>query len=153
MGGDEINLNKNLFNKNNYGWPISSYGEHYPTMTPENAYQKAPLHKSHSKYGFIEPIKYFVPSIGITQILKVDNSFGYVDFQNYFFSSMGYEDRDNAMSIHQIVFDENYDSIIFEDKIKINHRVRDIIFIPQLKILVGYLEKRGSIITISYYEN
>ena len=35
-------------------------------------YEKYPLHKSHSKYGFIEPIKYFNPSIGISQIIGLD---------------------------------------------------------------------------------
>ena len=96
LGGDEVNINKNIFYKNNYGWPISSYGEHYPNMVSEDAYEKAPLYKSHSQYGFIEPIKYFVPSIGISQILKVEKSFGYNQQQNYFFSSMGYPDRENA---------------------------------------------------------
>ena len=96
FGGDEVNINKNIFQINNYGWPISSYGEHYPNMVSKDAYDKAPLYKSHLKYGFIEPVKYFVPSIGISQILKVKNSFGYENKQNYFFSSMGYTDRVNA---------------------------------------------------------
>ena len=152
LGGDEVNINKNVFNKNNYGWPISSYGEHYPNMVSKDAYEKAPLYKSHLKYGFIEPIKYFVPSIGISQILKVENSFGFNQHQNYFFSSMSYPDRTNARSIHQLVFDKNYENILFEDKIKINYRIRDIIFIPKFKIIVGYLEKRGSLITLSENE-
>ena len=152
FGGDEVNINKNIFNRNNYGWPISSYGEHYPKMAPKNAYDKAPLYKSHSKYGFIEPVKYFVPSIGISQIIKVDDPFNHINNNNYFFSSMGYPDRVEAQSIHHLVFDKNYDKVIYEDKIKINHRIRDIIFIPQLKIVVGYLEKRGSIIIITKNE-
>ena len=152
FGGDEVNINKNIFQINNYGWPISSYGEHYPNMVSKDAYDKAPLYKSHLKYGFIEPVKYFVPSIGISQILKVKNSFGYKNEQNYFFSSMGYNDRVNARSLNQIVFDKYYEKIIFEDKIKINYRIRDIIFISKLNIIVGYLEKKGSLITISENE-
>ncbi len=152
LGGDEVNINKNIYKINNYGWPISSYGEHYPNMVSKDAYDKAPLYKSHSQYGFIEPIKYFVPSIGISQILKVRNGFGYKNEQNYFFSSMGYSDRINARSLHQIVFDKYYKNIIFEDKIKINYRIRDIIFISKLNIIVGYLEKRGSLIIISENE-
>ena len=152
LGGDEVNINHNIFEKNNYGWPISSYGEHYPDMTPKNAYDKAPLHKSHSRYGFIEPVKYFVPSIGISKVIKVDSGFNYSEYNNYFFSSMGYADRENAQSIHNLVLDKNYNQIIFEDKIKINHRVRDIVFIPELKIIIGYLEKRGSLITLSINE-
>ena len=121
-------------------------------MASKDAYEKAPLHKSHSKYGFVEPVKYFVPSIGISQILKVENSFGQSENENYFYASMGYPDRKNALTIHQIVFDEMYEKIIHEDKIKLNNRIRDIIFLPNEKIIVGFLEKKGSIITLSDYE-
>ena len=152
LGGDEVNINKNIYDNNNYGWPISSYGEHYPKMAPKYVYIKAPLYKSHSKYGFIEPIKYFVPSIGISQILKVKDGFGDFNNQNYFFSSLGYKDRLNALSIHQIVFNKKYDKIIYEDKIKINHRIRDIIYAPKEKIIIGYLEKKGSLIILSKNE-
>ena len=33
--------------------------------------QKNPLYKSHSEHGFIEPLKSFVPSIGISEVVKV----------------------------------------------------------------------------------
>lgn len=150
-GGDEININKNIEEINNFGWPISSYGEHYPKMVPKNAYIKAPLHKSHKEYGFTEPIKFFVPSIGITQIIKSNSKNNDKDFvNNYFFSSMGYEDRENALSIHQVQFDDNYEKILYEDKIKIGNRIRDIIFLKKENLLVGFLEKRGSIILVGY---
>ena len=35
-------------------------------------YEEAPLHKSHEKFSFIEPIDYFVPSIGISDIEKIE---------------------------------------------------------------------------------
>ena len=64
-GGDEINLiNLNNEDLPNYGWPISSAGEHYKDPNGDK-YNKYPLYKSHSKYGFIEPLKSFVPSIAI----------------------------------------------------------------------------------------
>ena len=68
---------------------------------------------------------------------------------NYFFASMGYEDRLNSLSIHQIVFDDDYDKIVYEDKIKLNNRVRDILFIPKENLILGFLEKKGSIIVLS----
>ena len=34
--------------------------------------KRAPLNKSHSEYGFIEPIKYFTPSIAPTQLIKTE---------------------------------------------------------------------------------
>ena len=33
-------------------------------------YAKAPLYKSHKKYGFREPIRYYSPALGISQIIK-----------------------------------------------------------------------------------
>ena len=65
----------------NYGWAISSYGEHYGGANAsynQKTYEKYPLYKSHSDYGFIEPIKYFVPSIGISQIVGLDKKNHYV---------------------------------------------------------------------------
>jgi glucose/arabinose dehydrogenase len=53
-GGDEINLIEiNKINKDivqNYGWAISSVGEHYGDKVDEDKtkYEKYPLYKSHS---------------------------------------------------------------------------------------------------------
>jgi hypothetical protein len=77
QGGDEINLVDMSGVDNtvrpNYGWPIASYGEHYGGRVDLNRdnYAKEPLYKSHAQYGYVEPIKYFVPSIGISQIARV----------------------------------------------------------------------------------
>ena len=79
QGGDEINLN--FFPQNNklknYGWPIASYGEHYGGKIDKNKkkYEKAPLLKSHEKNGFIEPHKFFVPSIAPSDILNIPKKF------------------------------------------------------------------------------
>ena len=52
----------------NYGWPISSYGDHYDGRTRK----EAPLNKSHSKFGFIEPIKYFIrQQSNFTKFLRI----------------------------------------------------------------------------------
>ena len=48
----------------NFGWPISSYGKPYSGQElkfKENGWMQT----SHKKNGFIEPIKYFTPSIAI----------------------------------------------------------------------------------------
>ena len=76
-GGDEINLIEiSKINKDkiqNFGWPISSAGEHYGGKSEQNKnkYKKYPLYKSHIEKGFIEPLKSFVPSIGISEITKI----------------------------------------------------------------------------------
>tara|TARA_B100002019_G_scaffold162915_1_gene140546 strand:- start:10995 stop:12452 length:1458 start_codon:yes stop_codon:yes gene_type:complete len=80
QGGDEINIIEvskiSQDTVQNYGWAISSAGEHYPGVIQKNPtiYEKYPLHKSHSEFGFIEPIKSFVPSIGISEIVKIDQN-------------------------------------------------------------------------------
>ena len=60
--GDEINV---LKENHNYGWPISSYGLHYSNYTHPHPLSKltkyAPIYKSHSKYGFEEPLFSFSP--------------------------------------------------------------------------------------------
>ena len=118
FGGDEINIIKlNQKEIPNYGWAISSYGEHYGGANAsynQKTYEKYPLYKSHSDYGFIEPIKYFVPSIGISQILGLDKKNHYVvaslkDSSLYFF-----ELKDNK-------------EIINMKRIEIGERIRDMI--------------------------
>ena len=92
-GGDEINLIELNNDKiPNYGWAISSYGEHYggKNASFNKKYLKYPLHKSHSEYNFIEPVIYFNPSIGISQIVGLDKDNSYVvasmkDESLYFF--------------------------------------------------------------------
>ena len=76
QGGDEVNLievNKIIKNNiQNYGWPVSSAGEHYGGKIKNiKKYEKYPLYKSHTEHGFIEPLHSFVPSIGISEIVKI----------------------------------------------------------------------------------
>ena len=78
MGGDEINiteLNDNILD--NFGWPISSYGEHYGGKVEANKekYKKYPLYKSHKKFGYKEPLKSFQPSIGPSEIINYKKNF------------------------------------------------------------------------------
>ena len=123
-GGDEINLIKiNEINKKkilNYGWAISSYGEHYgnPKKNVEK-YKQFPLYKSHKNYGFIEPLRYFVPSIAISEIVKIDT-------KRYAFGSMGTA-RDGDKSIYFFELD-NANEIINFYQLKVFERVRDLKF-------------------------
>ena len=113
-GGDEINIIEvDKINDNeilNYGWPIASAGEHYKKT--DEKYEKYPLYKSHTKYGFIEPIKSFVPSIGISQIIKIEkNKYvvgSMIDRSLYFF------ELDNEKKIKNL------------KQIKVHERIRDL---------------------------
>ena len=145
-GGDEININKGL-NKNitakNYGWPISSYGEHYNKKFER---PDSPLHKSHSEYGFIEPIKYWDISIGVGTIAKIPTNYNSIFKKNdYLIGSMGWILSQGHRSIHHISFDKNYESIIQEDIIQIDERVRDISIDGKNKLIYLVLENSPGI--------
>ena len=107
-GGDEININLNPDTKivENYGWPISSYGEY----EDDKFKKEAPLHKSHKDYGFVEPIKYFVDSIGISEIIKVPDIFNKKSTNGFFVSALGYKNQmsEGDLSIHHVHFDEDF---------------------------------------------
>ena len=140
IGGDEININFHPDNKivENYGWPISSYGEH-----DDGKFRKeAPLHKSHKDYGFIEPIKYYTPSIAISEIIKIPITFNEKFTNDFFVGALGYKWQldEGDQSIHHIRFNENYSEIIFEDIIPIGERIRDMIFIKENNIILMVLE-------------
>jgi len=118
QGGDEVNLIEvNKLNEKkvqNYGWPISSYGEHYGGKHEGNKkrYEKYPLYKSHVEYGFIEPLKSFVPSIAISKIVKIGP-------KKYVLGSM----RDKSLYF----FELNEQKQIFNlERVEVFERVRDL---------------------------
>ena len=154
QGGDEININinPNPNNIKNYGWGISSYGEHYgadegrsekcknnSNLTCEK-YKRAPLYKSHSAYGFEEPFKYFTPSIGITEILKVKSKDE--GSHKLLVASMGNNKEEGDLTLHRIEIDENLNEIKY-DRIYTGERIRDIIDLGNGSILMS-LESTGS---------
>ena len=143
-GGDEINLNHNPFDKiKNFGWPISSYGEHYHKNYSERILKEAPLHKSHKKYGFEEPIKYFDPSIGISEVKSISKN------DNIFLiGSMGNEIKDQDLGLHVVELDKNYKKIIKHNYIPINERVRDIIVTKNKEVIVLFLETSSSLLIL-----
>lgn len=136
QGGDEINLIEvNKINKDkiqNFGWPISSAGEHYGGKIAERnkkKYEKYPLYKSHSKYGFIEPLKSFVPSIGISEIVKVGQN-------RYVVSSM----KDKSLYFFEL---NEKKQIINLNRVEVFERVRDLRF--NNKKLYLFMEDTASI--------
>ncbi len=140
-GGDEVNMNIKPFSKiKNFGWPISSYGEHYKKNYSEKILKEAPLNKSHKKFGFEEPIKYFNPSIGISQIISLNQ----LDTE-FLVGAMGNEVVEQDLGLHYIKLNDKRNKVINHDYITLNERVRDIIISKDRKLIVIFLETSGSI--------
>ena len=125
-GGDEINNIK--FNKN-YGWPVSSYGKKY-----RNKENKLNYKLNHSDFGFEEPIFAFVPSIGISEIIKIPNNFVKSWNENFIITSL------NKGSMYRVKFDKNYKRLIYKEEIFIGQRIRDIKYDKKNKIILLALE-------------
>jgi len=157
-GGDEINLNQYGLSQDikNFGWPISSYGEHYSAskINPEGAlivdtddktYQKAPLYKSHDEHGFIEPEIYFVPSIGISAIVANDEGFFNKQGFSIIFSSKG---NNSKAENEKTIFLYNPTN---KSKLKIfsGERIRDILYFPSTSQIIFSGETNGIIGIIS----
>ena len=140
MGGDEINLIEiskiDKENPLNYGWAIVSAGEHYKGKIKDNKekYKKYPLYKSHTKYGFLEPLKSFVPSIGISEVTKIGNN-------KFVVSSM----KDKSLYFFEL---NNKKEIQNLERVEVFERVRDLKF--QNDILYLFLEDTASIGVISF---
>lgn len=118
MGGDEINLIEvEKFNDGkiqNYGWAISSAGEHYGGRIEKNKvkYEKYPLYNSHTKHGFIEPLKSFVPSIAISEIVGIGKN-------KYAVSSM----KDKSIYFFSLNIEKK---LINLDRLQVGERIRDL---------------------------
>ena len=114
-GGDEININ---FQEDdeipNFGWDVASYGTPYTGSAD-------PYKKSHAKYGFIEPFKYYVPSIGISQMVYMPNNLNPDGAKYLFVTSL------RAGSIYVIKINDEFNKIIDEDRLFFpQRRIRDI---------------------------
>ena len=129
-GGDEINR---IFYKKNYGWPIASYGEPYKS-------KKLKYKKSHVKNNFEEPLHAFLPSIGISELILLPNTFNKKWTNSALVTSL------NGRSIYRISFqDDKYNEILYIEKIYIGERIRDIKYVEKLNVIIIALETTGNI--------
>ena len=133
-GGDEINLIKK---GGNFGWPISSYGESYKFKFNLNKNYK--YKKNHINNNFVEPIFSFVPSIGISQIIKVPKNFSKFWNEDFLVSSL------NGRSLFRIKFDKDYSKVVYIEKMIVGERIRDLVYSEKLKAFLLALEDTGSL--------
>ena len=128
-GGDEININ--YLNNNgdripNYGWAEASYGVNY--TGPDT------LLKSHSKYGFDEPFKWYTPAIGISQLEYLSDIHSPDNKKYLFVSSL------RAGSIYIYKLNDLFDKILEEDRIYFHaKRIRDIKYDADNKYFLLFL--------------
>ena len=129
-GGDEINR---ILHEKNYGWPIASYGHPYEN---ENLIYK----KSHYENNFEEPIFVFLPSIGISELIILPNSFDSNWKDNALVASL------NGRSIYRMKFQSpKFEKILYSEKIYIGERIRDIKFVEKYNLILLALERTGSL--------
>ena len=82
----------------------------------------------------------FTPSIGITQILKVDNSIN--DDYKIIVGSLGDNEKEGDMTLHILNFNKNFKETEHQ-KIFIGERIRDMIDLSDGNILIT-LDTSGS---------
>lgn len=126
-GGDEINIE---LKGENYGWDEASYGEKYN-------YQFTYL--DHESNGYKEPLFVFIPSIGISEIIKLDNDFSDKWKNNYLIGSL------KGNHLLRIKLDNKASKVLFVEKIYIGDSIRDLVYDNQSKTIFLALEISGSI--------
>ena len=117
-GGDEINLN--FLNENkipNYGFDTVSYGIEYNGTDP---FKRGKTKKPHIEFGFDEPFIYYVPSIGISEIVFLNKEKSFFKKNSLFASSL------RAGSIYFYELNDQLNKIEKEGRIYLgNERIRD----------------------------
>ena len=126
-GGDEINIE---LKGENYGWDQASYGEKY-------SYQFA--YSDHEKSGYKEPLFVFIPSIGISEIIKLENSFSDKWENNYLIGSL----RGNHLL--RVKLNNKASKVLFVERIYIGDSIRDLVYDNESKTVFLALENSGSL--------
>lgn len=129
-GGDEINLIKK---NRNYGWDITSYGKKYSSKDNEPGYSNL------IDLDFEEPIFSFIPSIGISEIVELDNNFDNDWKNNFLISSLNYK------HLLRVKINLEKEKLDYIEEIYIGERIRDIKYFEKDSMILMALENTGSI--------
>ena len=145
-GGDEINFNfLDFIEDKNFGWPEVSYGQAY--SGEENLFNADTFQKTHKELGFIEPFKYYEPSIGISEIIFLEKS-SFCKSKCLLVSSL------RANSLYLINIDDEFKKLLSEKRIYLKgNRIRDLDYDKDLDLIVLLSENIPSIITLKANQN
>lgn len=130
-GGDEINR---IIQNHNYGWNEVSYGQKYFTNQRYDY--------EHQKKGYQEPIFVFIPSIGISELIFLGNNFADEWDSDFLIASL------NSRSLYRVRFDNEFNKLIYYEKIFVGERIRDLKLISDKKTLLLALEESGSVLIL-----
>jgi len=120
QGGDEVNL---LVEGTDYGWPAVTYGTEY-------GYPVWPVSRMQGRHsGFREPQLAWLPSIGVSQIVRLENAALFPIWKgNLLVGSL------STRALYRLVTDK--DRIVLTEPIQLGKRVRDILELEDGRILV-----------------
>ena len=88
------------------------------------------MNKDHETFKFVEPIFSFVPSIGISEIIDLPNSFSQQWQNNYLIASL------NNKALFRVRFDKKYSKVTYFERIFIGKRIKDLKYHKKLNIIL-----------------
>ena len=95
-------------------------------------------------WKYEEPIYSFVPSIGISRIIEINDNFSNKWQNNYFITSL------RKKSLYRVEFDNKFTKVKTIEKINVGKRIRDISYSSTKKLFFLALESKQANLGILY---